>query len=278
MKLLGGALGVLLLAGGAVLLVHWSRPRVVLEGPAAELPRRSLDQVDHAPFDALLRRYVDGEGLVAYGAWKANAADLKALQEYRAGLGAVHLAQPAARSAQLAFWINLYNALTIEGILREYPTSSIRNHTAPVGGYNLWTDLLTTVDGKPHSLDAIEHQVLRGALGEPRIHFALVCAAKGCPPLRNEAYTTARVEEQLHDNARRFFARPANFQADAGSRTVQLSELLDWYGSDFGPTPAEQLKALRPYFPGSAKLGWVEEDGVTLRFLEYDWALNDQGK
>lgn len=276
MKLLGWALGVLLLIGAGVALMHWNRPRILLEGPAAEMPRRGLDQVDHAAFDALLKRYVDGDGLVAYGKWKANAADVRALQQYRASLGAVDLAQPAARSAQLAFWINLYNALTLEGILREYPTTSIRNHTAPVGGYNIWRDLLTTVDGKPYSLDAVEHEVLRHDLGEPRIHFALVCAAKGCPPLRNEAFTAARVEEQLNDNARRFFARPTNYRADAGTRTIQLSELLDWYGKDFGPTHEDQLQALRPYFPESAALDWLAHPNVAVKFLEYNWALNDQ--
>jgi hypothetical protein len=218
---------------------------------------------------------VDDRSLVAYAKWKDNADDLKALDQYLTRMGCVDLSKNASKDDQLAYWINVYNALTIRGILREYPTTSIRNHTAKLGGYNIWKDLLLWVDGKNYSLDDIEHKILR-KMGEPRIHFAIVCASIGCPPLANRAYTGKNLNSQLAANARRFFAQPANFRADGRSRTVYVSELLKWYGTDFAATPAEQMKVLRPYFPSPDGLGWIDASGLTVRYLDYDWSLNDQ--
>ena len=127
-----------------------------------------------------------GDGMVNYAAWRGTDTDRKSLQNYLVRLSQASPAVKASRAGQLAFWINAYNATTIEGILQVYPTSSIRNHTAKVAGYNLWKDLPLLVGGKPHSLDAMEHQILR-KMGEPRIHFAIVCASVGCPRLMNEA-------------------------------------------------------------------------------------------
>lgn len=270
---LGGGVAVVALG---VLALHWTKPKVVIGRPAADIPRVALDQVDHKELAALLGKYVDAQGLVAYGRWKATPADMAALDQYLAHLGAVDVDASEHRNAKVAFWINAYNAVTLKGILEKYPTSSIRNHTAVVGAYNLWTDLLLPVDGREYSLEDIEHGVLRGQLQEPRIHFALVCAAKGCPPLRNRPYTAAGLDDELADNARRFFARPQSFGADAARRVVYLSEIFDWYGADFGSTQAEQLQRLRPYLPNAESLSWIENADVTLKYTKYDWALNDQ--
>jgi hypothetical protein len=267
---LAGAAGVL--AGLA--LVHLTRDRIEVGGAPGPGPRLSPERIDHAPLADLLDRYVDGQGLVAYRHWRDSAADRRALEQYLESLGQADLAAPADRPAQLSFWINAYNALTLKGILDVYPTTSIRAHTGLVG-FNLWRDLVLRVDGRPYSLDQIEHEVLR-PMGEPRIHFALVCAARGCPPLRNEAYRGDRLEAQFADNARRFFARPENFRADPARRTVYLSQLFNWYGSDFAATPAELLRLLRPHFPPSVSLDWIDEPDVSVEFLDYDWSLNDQ--
>jgi hypothetical protein len=266
-----------LVLGAAGLLAHFALagPKVQVGRPCAEPNRPALAEVDHQPYDDLLRKYVDDHGLVAYGRWKATTGDAQALDEYLARLGCVDLRKPAPRAAQLAYWINVYNALTIKGIVREYPTNSIRNHTSRLGGYHIWKDLLLWVDGSHYSLEAIEHQVLR-PLGEPRIHFAIVCASKGCPPLANRAYTAADLDQQLTANARRFFAQPENFRADARSRTVYVSQLLKWYGTDFAVTPAEQLRVLRPYLPSPESLAWIDSSSPTVRSLDYDWGLNDQ--
>jgi hypothetical protein len=252
-----------------------STVRVEIGGASEEPNRPSLAEVDHAAYDALLHKYVNDHSLVAYAHWKANTEDSQALERYLKRMGCVDLRKRAPQAAQLAYWINLYNATTLWGILREYPTSSIRNHTAGMLGYNIWKDLFVRVDGQLYALDDMEHMVLR-TMGEPRIHFAIVCASKGCPPLRNRAYTAAGLDQELADNARHFFGKPANLQTDESSRTVYLSELLKWYGSDFAPTPAEQLRVLRPYFPVPERLAWIEQPGVSVQYLPYDWNLNDQ--
>jgi hypothetical protein len=245
------------------------------EHPASQGP--ALTDVDYVPFDALLKKYVDKEGLVAYAAWKASAADIQALRNYLENtLGSADIVKPCSPNARLAFWINAYNALTLWGILEKYPTHSIQDHVSHIGGYNIWKNLRLWVGNQRFSLDNMEHDILR-KLNEPRIHFALVCASKGCPPLRNEAYTPDRLDEQLTDNARHFFARPTNFKADLATRTVYLSDLLNWYGGDFGDTAQAQLYRLRPFLPGAMQsTGWIEEPTVTIEYLKYDWSLNDQ--
>lgn len=237
--------------------------------------RPALTAVDHSSFDALLQKYVDDKGMVAYAKWKTSAADVKALDDYLATLGCVDLTKAAAKEGQLAFWINAYNAVTIRGILREHPTTSIRNHTAKALGYNIWKDLLLVVDSRPVSLDDIEHQVLR-KLGEPRIHFAIVCASVGCPPLRNKAFTADKLGEQLDESAKAFFANPANLKLDPRTRTVQISQIIEWFGKDFAATSPEQLAAVRKHFPKPDETAWVAGSGVTVKYLDYDWSLNDQ--
>jgi hypothetical protein len=249
--------------------------KVQVGRPCADADRPSLAGVDHAPFDVLLHKYVDGRGMVAYAAWKANADDVQALDDYLARLGCVDLHKPAPKAARLAFWINAYNAVTLRGILREYPTSSIRNHTAKLGGYNIWKDLYLWVDGGNYCLDDIEHKVLR-KMGQPLIHFAIVCASHGCPPLWHRAYTAAGLDLELAANARRFFADPANFRADPANATLYFSQLLQWYGGDFAATSAERARRLRPYLPSPDGLGWVEAGNVQVKYLDYDWRLNDQ--
>ncbi len=234
-----------------------------------------LDAVGHSVWDRLLKKYVDKQGMVDYAAWKASDADRAALQDYLATLSAADPAGETSKSGRLAFWINAYNALTVYGILKEYPTSSIRNHTAKVLGYNIWDDLLLPVGSRNYSLNQIEHEILR-KLGEPRIHFAIVCASVGCPRLLNEAYTPAKLEEQLVANTRDFFARKRNFQADLASRRVRVSAILDWFGEDFGATPQKGLAGLSQYMPNEATRKLIAGEDFSVSFLEYDWSLNEQ--
>lgn len=237
--------------------------------------RPAMAAVDHSLFDALVQKYVDDKGMVAYAKWKASDADVKALDDYLITLGCVDLTKAATKEGQLAYWINAYNAVTIRGILREYPTTSIRNHTAKAIGYNIWKDLLLVVDSRHVSLDDIEHQVLR-KMSEPRIHFAIVCASVGCPPLRNKAFTADKLDEQLDESAKAFFANPSNLKLDPQTRTVHISQIIEWFGKDFATTSSAQLAAVRKYFPQPDGAAWVEGPGVTVKYLNYDWSLNDQ--
>jgi hypothetical protein len=248
---------------------------VVLGQPWPADQRLSISDIDHAGWTDLLRRYVDQQGKVDYGGWTQSAADVRDLDEY---LNRLSLADPdrlTSRAERLAFWINAYNALTVRGILREYPTTSIQNHVSRVGGYNIWRDLLLLVGGKPYSLGEIEYDVLRG-MSEPRIHFAIVCASCGCPRLLDEAYDPATLEQQLAGNTRAFFAYPTKIAYEDQTKTISISPIFKWYASDFGSDQAEQLQTVSQYLPTDEAHRIVSDGAPRLRFLDYDWSLNEQ--
>ncbi len=249
--------------------------KVTLGRAVAAKSRVSMDLVSHTPWSELLARYVDTAGMVNYKAWKASPGDVKRLDQYLNSLSAASTSARASREAQLAFWINAYNAVTIKGILREYPTTSIRNHTPRLFGYHIWHDLLLQVGGRSYSLTQIEHDVLR-EMGEPRIHFAIVCASRGCPRLLGEAYTAATLNDQLNQNAKNFFARRTNFQYDSRARSIKLSYILDLFGEDFGANSAAQLKRIAPYLPDAASRKLAAGGTARVSYLDYDWSLNDQ--
>jgi len=236
--------------------------------------RVSFNDIDHSSYHTLLQKYVDADGMVNYKAWKANSTDHDALLRYIKQLGKVDSAKSASNEAKLAYWINAYNAVTIEGILQVYPTTSIRNHTAKLLGYNIWKNLKLISGDQQINLDSIEHKVLR-KMGEPRIHFAIVCASIGCPRLLNEAYVADRLEDQLTTNATDFFSRSRNLQVNQSKGELRLSSIMSWFGSDFGQSQEQQLKAISPYFPESARK-FVESCGVRVSYLDYDWNINEQ--
>ena len=235
----------------------------------------SLDQIDHSAWDALLQKHVDEAGQVSYKAWKASAEDSAALDAYLAELSRGDASATTTREARLAYWINAYNAVTVKGILREYPTTSIRNHTAKLWGYNIWKNLKLRVAPQPINLDDIEHQVLR-KMNEPRIHFAIVCASIGCPRLLNEAYVPERLDEQLELNAQHFFAQKQNFQLDRGGKTVRLSSILNWFGEDFGDGNQAVLRRISPWLADDEARAYVAQSGISVKYLDYDWGLNEQ--
>jgi hypothetical protein len=146
-----------------------------------------------------------------------------------------------------------------------------------------WNALQLVVGGKGISLEDIEHQVLR-KMGEPRIHFAIVCASRSCPRLLNRAYTAADLEKQLTANTQAFFASEANFRYviangvtnGNGGGKMQFSAILKWFAEDFGPDQAAQLKTVAPYLPSKAAWQAANAGRVRVSYLNYDWSLNDQ--
>ncbi|MDB4766556.1 DUF547 domain-containing protein [bacterium] len=241
--------------------------------PATE--QVSMDRIDHSVWNSLLSKYVDDAGGVNYAGLKASQTDSQALEGYIAQLSSASLTQNAARENQMAYWINAYNSVTMKGMLQEYPTTSIRNFTSEDGGYNIWKNLLLNVSGKQISLESIENKVLR-PMGDPRIHFAIVCASKGCPRLLNEAYVGETLNDQLNKNELNFFSNPQNFQFDQANREIKLSSILKWYGSDFGADQATQLRTIAPYLPTEAAKQAASSNAVSVSYLEYDWNINEQ--
>ena len=252
----------------------WAGSKITVGSAVASNQQLSIDRIDHSVWNALLLKYCDDRGFVDYRSWQNSPHDLRQLDAYLAHLSQANRLLPAATPARFAFWINAYNAVTIKGILREYPTTSIRNHTAKLVGYNIWDDLLLAVGSKQYSLNQIEHEVLR-PMGDPRIHFAIVCASIGCPPLRNTAYTAEQLDAQLADNAQRFFADPTKF-AVTREGTLQLSEILNWFAKDFGPNERVQLQTIAPYLPTPTAQALARSGQARVTYLEYDWGLNDQ--
>lgn len=265
-----------IIAGGIVAYMATAQPTlaVVVGRMVAPGDRVSIDAIEHASWTELLQAHVDEEGLVDYQAWYASKEDLAALDAYLAHLSRADLKARASREAQLAYWINAYNAVTVKGILREYPTDSIKNHTALVG-YNIWKHLLLQSGDTQISLNDIEHKVLR-KMDEPRIHFAIVCASIGCPRLLNEAYTADKLDEQLATNAKHFFAQERNFRIDESKNTVFLSAILDWFGKDFGSKQQQQMAAISSYLPTDTARRLVTSGSAKVRYMEYDWGLNAQ--
>ena len=161
--------------------------------------------------------------------------------DFKAYLASLDKADPATLDdkERLAFWINVYNAYTIELINKHNERDSIRNINKALGfikGYGPWKEQLVKAGGKVYHLDNVEHDIIRKQWNEPRIHFALVCAAMGCPPLRSEAYTGARLEDQLQDQAVEFLVRtPDQNRVDVKTGTVYGSPIyVKYYPEDFG--------------------------------------------
>ncbi len=266
--------GLLVMALACSPLPLYAGTKVTVGSQVASTQQISIDRIDHAAFDALLRKHCDPQGYVNYQAWKQSAADMQQLDQYLAHLSQANPELTASQASKFAFWINAYNAVTLKGILREYPTSSIKNHTAKLIGYNIWDDLLLSVGGRTYSLNQMEHEVLR-KMGDPRIHFAIVCASIGCPPLLNQAYTAENLDAQLTFNAKRFFADPGKFNTTPQGE-LKLSKILQWFPKDFGPDQASQLRTIAPYLPSQAARSLATGGRARVSYLPYDWGLNDQ--
>lgn len=208
----------------------------------------------HASFDVLLKKHVS-KGLVDYVGLKKDAA---ALNGYIQSLETVPKSEFKAwtRDERLSFLINLYNAVTLKVILTNHPLKSIKNIN---GGSGPWQDALVPLLGKTTTLDALENEVIRPEFKEPRIHFALVCAAIGCPPLRAGAFTATALDAQLTEQTKTFLSQSEKNRRDGS--TLYLSPIFDWYGKDFPGGPAQWVAP------------WLG-DGSSIKFTEYDWSLN----
>ncbi len=255
-------------------------------GLAAAAPAADFDRA-HGLFAQVLKTHVRS-GLVDY---KALAADRSRLDSYVGALGAVSASELAAlgRDDQFAFWINAYNAFTLKAVVdrfplapsSQYPRGSIRQ----IPG--VWDRLTFAAAGKPFTLNAIEHEILRARFLDPRLHAAINCASISCPELRNEPYLGDRLETQLTDAARQFAASLARNRIDLTAKTIHASEIFSWFYQDFlkayapGGTfaglsgkDAAAASFLAGFGPAAAAQA-IRSGGFRVRFLPYDWNLND---
>lgn len=228
---------------------------------------------DHGTFDDLLRTHVDSQGMVDYEAFD----DSEAFDAYLVELDEAEL-EGMGEQDRLALWINAYNAYTIELINRHEERESIRNINRALGfikGKGPWNERLARVAGEEWTLDEIEHEIIRVRFDEPRIHFAVVCAALGCPPLRAEAYRGDRLDAQLQDQALRFLLHsPEKNRVEVEEGKVFLSPIFDWYREDF-PSGDEGLGTyLATFFPPGPERAFLEGGDFDVEHTDYDWSLN----
>lgn len=231
--------------------------------------------VDHGVWSRILRIYVkagrDGINRVEYARLKA-----KRIPRVKAYIAALEKVDPArlTRAQQMAFWINLYNAKTLDIVLGKYPVKSIKDINLPDGDGKMaegpWKAKLITVSGVKLSLDDIENSILRPVFKDPRVHYALNCLSIGCPNLLREAYTGTRLERQLERASRDFVNNPRAISFEGGK--VKASSIYDWFAADYGGFKGVVSHLTRYAAPELKK----KLTGLTkIDVYDYDWRLSD---
>lgn len=227
--------------------------------PAAplQISNAKLQTLDHAAWDTLLQRYVSPVGKVNYAGLKS--ADKPALEAYCKSLADHPVQDSWSREEKMAYWINAYNAFTIKLIVDNYPTKSILNFD----GGKTWDVKRIKLGDKKYSLNQIENDILRPQFKDARIHFAINCAAKSCPPLHNRAYTADNLETILEARTKAFI-NDSKFNSLSANK-AQVSKIFEWYGADFG----DLKKYLNRYADKPLK------NSAVVTFGEYNWDLNE---
>jgi hypothetical protein len=250
------------------------------QAPAGQLP-------DHGQFTDVLASVVEENGV----AYQRLASDPSGLYAYIARLEATDLAavESASPADRLAFWINAYNACMLKRVIGNYPIKRaggllrIKNTAAGRPANSVWqiSDVFTgdhcPVAGDVRSQDEIEHEIIR-PMGDPRIHFAINCAAVSCPPLIPQAFEGSSLDSQLDDRVLAFLGDPAQFRVATvdGRRTVRVNTLLDWFKEDFGGL--QGIRAFLAGYTSGADLEALEDPNAGIEFVDYDWTLNDTSR
>ena len=227
--------------------------------------------INHSSWSRLLAAYIEGKQGLNYFRYSAvTPADREALESYLAILQSVVITE-LNRRQQYAYWINLYNAVTIKVILDHYPVKSIRKISYSLLSRGPWKEKLVTVEGMKLSLDDIEHEILRPVFQDNRIHYAVNCASIGCPNLQATAFTADNIEDLLNDAARQYINHPRGVTIHEDQLIV--SSIFDWYVEDFGGSDREVIKHFIQY--AQPDLARELEAFTKISDYEYDWKLNE---
>lgn len=236
---------------------------------ALSAPAHALDQ---GPWQAVLDTYVSADGRVDYAGIAANHP----LDAYITSLATA--VDPDNRAEKMVFWVNAYNALTVDLVADSLPLASIRD----LDGGKVWDTRRFLVASREITLNEIEHQILR-PLGDPRVHAALNCASLGCPPLSKTAFAAATLDNQLQDAARRWMSTNG-ISVDMASKKVKLNAIFDWYGGDFTGMNYKDIPGIAGKQEGAVhfcarylpteQAEWLKKGGYTVSYAEYDWKLN----
>ncbi len=224
------------------------------KGP--DMSGATLQYFDHSIWQELLENNVSVNGNVDYKGFKS---DTKTLKIYIESLSNIMPTSDWPKNDKLAYWINAYNALTVDLILRSYPLKSIKDIKNP------WDQRLWKLGDKLYNLNDIEHEILR-KMNEPRIHFAIVCASVSCPKLQNEAFTASHLEAQLTNATKEFLADTSKNELSENS--IKLSKIFKWFKKDF-----EQKGSLIDFLNTYSDLSISES--AKKSYKDYNWNLND---
>ncbi len=232
--------------------------------------------IDHSLWDKMLKNYLvtnhpSGVNRFRYG--NVSPEDMQTLTEYLRNLQQVRVSS-LNRNEQKAYWVNLYNALTVKVILDHYPVKSIMDIDISPGFFSNgpWDAKLLTIEGERVSLNDIEHRILRPIFKDNRLHYALNCASIGCPNLQPMAFTAANTEELLAAGAGAYINSPRGARLVKGK--LHVSSIYNWFRVDFGDSEEGVVKHLRQYAEGDLADA-LRTYNKGLRD-NYDWSLNEE--
>ena len=212
-------------------------------------------QPNYDDWNALLGQYVAADGRVNYKGLKTDAA---ALDRVTRAFSTRAPSEKWSKNERLAFWINAYNAFTLKLIVDNYPISSI----TLLDGGKPWEVKRIRIDGTAYSLNQIENDIIRPQFKDARIHFALNCAAKSCPPLYNKAFVPVDLDKQLEQRTRAYIR---TLGKGWSASAAEVSKIFEWYKDDFGDLPTFLNRYAR------TKIA----PGATIKYAEYNWDLNE---
>ena len=238
----------------------------------------------HDLLDAVLQTYVDSSGQVDYAALKANRNSLDAYIDSLARFSPLnHPDRFPAPQHELAYWINAYNAFVLKGVIDAYPVSTVMDIGEQSG---FFSKIFFLAGGEKLTLDEIENKIIRPRYREPRIHFAINCAAASCPSLENRAFRGEDLEVRLEAALQRFAGAPRHVRLDSENRQLHLSKIMQWFGADFvdwfprdrDNSPAEPtlIDYLLPYLAAEQAAYLRQNPDVAISYNDYDWTLNDR--
>ncbi len=267
---------------GALMVIVFALPSVSASAaPKAELWERwtahdaaSTATVNHSAWDRFLKdnlvRRGDGINRLSYG--RVSVADRKALARYLEALSMIPISR-YKRDEQLAYWINLYNALTVKVVLDHYPVKSIRDIDISPGWFSFgpWDKKLVKVEDEWLSLNDIEHRILRPIWRDARVHYAVNCASIGCPNLAPTAYNAETMEGRLTEAARAYINHPRGVSIEGGR--LHVSKIYEWFVEDFGGDEKGVLDHMRHF--ANPELAKRLAKFTAIDGYRYDWGLND---
>jgi hypothetical protein len=250
------------LAAGAIACIvpAWSRTATLPACP---------NGIDHTLLTQVLAAHVK-DGAVDYQALKSDPR----FPQY---IAALQKSNPETLTGEekLAFWINAYNAFTIQYVLDKYPLKSLMNKLSYVTGGGTFKTKFIEINGRKYSLNDVENDIIR-PLGDPRIHFALVCGAKSCPPLRPEAYVANRLSEQMDEQGRLFMSQSDKNRFDFEKNEIAISKIFDWFKDDFRQNGKSELEFISQYLPPErAQKLLARAATIKVKYTEYNWDLNE---